>query len=109
MICISTVNQNVVGDGFESSSHLQTKADDVSNMRDDDGHFTFYELIKHLHCLTGLVLFKRESCKHNILERSLTQSSQTFASADLIRSDEVLQGNDQIGNETSHQVLLPEQ
>lgn len=29
--------------------------------------------------------------------------------ADLIRFDEVLQGNDQIRNETTHQVLLQEQ
>lgn len=37
------------------------------------------------------------------------QSSQTFRSADLIRFDEVLQGNDQIGNETTHQILLQKQ
>lgn len=52
----------------DSSSHLQAKADDVGNMRDDDGHLALYEFVKHLHCLTGLVLFKqgrRESFNQN--------------------------------------------
>lgn len=38
-------------------------------MRDDDRHLTLYKFIKHLHCLTGLVLFKqggRELLNRNI-------------------------------------------
>lgn len=94
--------------GSGDSSHLQTKADDVSNMGDDDGHFTFYEFVKHLHCLTGLVLFKqggRGSFNRNILTWSLMQSNLTLKSTNFVRSDEVLQGNNQIGDETTHQVL----
>lgn len=41
------------------SSHLQAEADNVGNMRDDDGHFALHELIKDLHGLAGLVL-----CRH---------------------------------------------
>lgn len=64
----------------DSSSHLQAKADDVGNMRDDDGHLTLYEFVKHLHCLTGLVLFKegrRESFNQN--NRSLTEFDEKFS------------------------------
>lgn len=45
------------------SSHLQAEANDVSNMRDDDGHFTLHELIKYLHGLTGLFL-----CRHRQIQ-----------------------------------------
>lgn len=39
-------------------SYLQEEADNVSNMWDDNGHLTLHELIKHLHGLTGLVLWR---------------------------------------------------
>lgn len=39
--------------------HLQAEADDVGNVRDDDGHLAIDELVKHLHCLAGVVLCKR--------------------------------------------------
>lgn len=68
------------GRGSDSSAHLQAKTDDVSNMRDDDGHLTLYEFVKDLHCLTGLVLFKqggRGSFNQNIF--SLTQLDAKFS------------------------------
>lgn len=53
---ICCINQNEVVE-FRRWTYLQAEADYVSDMGDDDGHLTLYELIEHLHSLTGMVLY----------------------------------------------------
>lgn len=40
-------------------SHLQEEADDFRDVGDDDGHLALHELVKHLHGLAGLFLYRQ--------------------------------------------------
>lgn len=64
------INQNEVVE-FRHWTYLQAEADYVSDMGDDDGHLTLYELIEHLHSLAGMVLYiqrKTQSFTHETLK-----------------------------------------
>lgn len=86
-------------------------------MRNDDGHLALDELVKHLHRLAGVVLCKRGGRRGRGSFNSKAPPSTRFGRkalkrlrrADLIRFDEVPQGDDQTGNEGAHLVLSREQ
>lgn len=101
--------------------NLQAEADNVGNMWDNDGHFTLHQLIKHLHGLTGLVLytnskfeqFNRSNLSINIntfnwkwTDLNLFQKCFEHNSSYLVCLDQVFQSNNQTWNNRAHLVLL---